>query len=113
MKSILILSHRTRHDLTYHYYAAPLHLSNGYKIAFNKRDAENTKYACATELSNIDLDRSYYTDLSIQKYLESQIGLSDNLIPEMEGPFIEIIASFNKVISKLLKQYHEKVEVKT
>jgi hypothetical protein len=111
-RAIFKLSCITRHELTYHYHGSLKYLSRGYKIAFQDKKDENTEFACVSEILDVKKHRSYYIDISIQKYLEDQIGLRENLFPKFENKVIELISDFYAVSSKLLKIYHEELAKK-
>ena len=104
-KRILKLCYVARNNITYHYHGAVKHLKDGYLIAYSKRDSENSSFAFATDKNSINEDRSYYIDLSIQKYLENKVG-SHDLLKDNQDDFLKIIADLNAVISSILTKYH-------
>ncbi len=105
---IIQLAYSARNDLTYHYHGTLKHISQGYGIAFSKKEF-NTEFAYVTEIGDISKDRSYYIDISMQKYLEKEAVLTDSLFSVINGPFLDLFADLNKVISKILRKYHEEL----
>lgn len=105
-KNILLLASAARNKITYHYHGILRHIKSGFKIAFNDRSKPNSKYAYTTELDNINKDRSYYIDLSLQCFLEDILTSQKISIAVIEKDTINIIAGMYRIISKLLKSYH-------
>lgn len=105
LNKIWHLSSITRNDLTYHYHGILKHISIGYTKAFNSRKL-NTDFAYVTEMIDVKKDRSYYVDISLQKYLEDKVGLDKELVPYFEDDVLNLIADINRVISIILKEYH-------
>lgn len=103
---LIILSEIARHDLTFHYYGTPRHLRTGFENAFKNSTMINTRYAYITEVDNVAEDRRYYIDIALQKFLETKANL-DNDIFTTESLLIEFLAAFNKVVYKILCEFHK------
>jgi hypothetical protein len=106
---IIDLASSSRHDVTYHYHGILNHISRGYTSAFLEKNLLNAEFAFATELQNIDSDRSYYVDLAIQTYLQDKIGIQ-NLIDDTQEDFLNLMSSCHKILSKLLSNYHNRLK---
>jgi hypothetical protein len=107
VEDILRLSISTRHKFTYHYKNSSRYINEGFKIAFKNPRNETVKFAYATDMIDVIKDRSYYIDISIQKYQENDIGLKGNLIDLRLDHFITLMSKFNRITTYILKEYHE------
>lgn len=103
---VIKLSEIARNDITFHYHGAAKHLKNGFRYAFKDEVRPNTKFAFVTEIEDVAEDRRYYIDISLQKFLEKEADLSKDL-QNTEPIMIEFIAAFNKVVYKILREFHK------
>lgn len=108
-RDIMRLMISARHDITYHYYGSFKWIGEGFRRAFENSEEENTKFAYVTEEKNVYIDRSYYVDLSIQKYLESKVG-DENLLLSKIDPMLDILKSIGLHITLLLDDYHRSIK---
>jgi len=103
---LMNLSGIARHDITFHYYGTPKHLKAGFEIAFINSKRLNTKYAYVTEVEDVTEDRRYYIDIALQRFLETRAYLGRDVFAT-EALMIEFLAAFNKVIYKILCEFHK------
>ncbi len=111
-KDIIKLSIDSRNQFTYHYYGSAKWIGRGYEVAFKNHSEPRSQYAYVTELKSIKSDRSYYVDLAIQRYLESKIGIDSDIFTECLDNFLDFSGSLNRVISELLRRYHNDIKLK-
>lgn len=107
---IIKLSETARNDVTFHYYGATQHLKKGFEFAFKDSVQANTKYAFVTEVEDVAEDRRYYIDISLQKFLEKGANLGGDL-RSAEPLMIEFLAIFNKVVYKILCEFHKNLGI--
>ena len=103
---IINLSESARDNLTFHYYGTNKYLMNGFDFAFIKKPQMNTKHAYITEINDVTKDRRYYIDISIQRFLEEKLGSGKDIFEE-EKKLIDFLAAFNKVVSRILSEFHK------
>jgi hypothetical protein len=102
---VVNLSEITRNNVTFHYHGTSKHLKTGFELAFKNSKQPNTQYAYVTETENIAEDRRYYIDIALQRFLEEKAGISD--VFAAESLMIEFMAAFNKVVYKILCEFHK------
>lgn len=109
---VLILAESVRSELTFHYWHASSYLSNGFKRAFIEDDTNpHNKHPIATELFDLNKDRSYYIDLAIERYLENKVSLDKDIFI-FENEIINIVANVNLILSVILNKYHNNIKIK-
>ncbi len=106
LMKIINLSAVVRNDVTFHYHGTAKHLKKGFKLAFEKSKQLNTQYAYVTEIEDVTEDRRYYIDIALQRFLEEEAGIGKDVFAA-ESLMIEFLASFNKIVYKILCEFHK------
>jgi len=108
---VAALAESIRGNLTFHYYHSSFYLYKGFIQAFYlDKQEEKNKHPLVTESENVSKDRSYYIDLSIERYLENESMIDENLF-KFEKNIINTIAEVNMILNRILNIYHKKIKI--
>lgn len=105
---VLNLSEIARNKITFHYHGTAKYLKEGFELAFKNSKQSNTRYAYVTEIDNVTEDRRYYIDIALQRFLEEKANMSKDVFTA-ESLMIEFLAVFNKIVYKILCEFHKKL----
>lgn len=109
---VALLAKSIRGGLTFHYWHASAHINKGFKTAFiDDEEKPHNKYPQVTEEYNVYKDRAYYIDLSMQRYLEKEISLNEDIFL-FEKSIVNTISNVNLILNKILSNYHKNIKLK-
>lgn len=103
---VVNLSEIARNNVTFHYHGTAKYLKTGFELAFKNSKQLNTQYAYVTEIEDVTEDRRYYIDIALQRFLEEKSGIDKDVFAS-ESLMIEFLASFNKIVYKILCEFHK------
>ncbi|MBP9763520.1 MAG: hypothetical protein KBD10_02115 [Candidatus Pacebacteria bacterium] len=108
---VALLAKSIRGGLTFHYWHASVHINKGFKTAFtDDEENSNNKFPYATEERSVYKDRAYYIDLSMQKYLEKEVSLNEDIFL-FEKSIVNTISNVNLILNKILNNYHKNISL--